>query len=78
MHLKYAHYFGNESSESIFQELPKDNQETEILRPRQCPNCNEPNRQIEKPSNGFTSQETTSKDTRPQAKPIQIKAGLTN
>lgn len=47
MHLKYVHYFGNESSESIFQEygiLPKDIQETDLLRPKQCPNCDEPNR----------------------------------
>ena len=28
--------------------LPKDNQETEILRPRHCPNCNEPNRPDQK------------------------------
>ncbi len=45
------HYFGNESSESILQEygiLPKDNQETDLLRPRQCPNCNEPNRPDQK------------------------------
>jgi hypothetical protein len=51
MHLKYVHYFGNESSESILQEygiLPKDNQERDILRPRQCPNCNEPNRPDQK------------------------------
>jgi integrase/recombinase XerD len=47
MHLKYVHYFGNESSESILQEygiLPKDNQKTDVLRPKQCPNCQEPNR----------------------------------
>jgi hypothetical protein len=47
MHLKYVHYFGNESSESILQEygiLPKENQDTNTLRPKQCPNCNEPNR----------------------------------
>ena len=51
VHLNYVHYFGNESSESILQEygiLPKDNQETDILRPRQCPNCNEPNRPYQK------------------------------
>ncbi|MGH9927059.1 MAG: hypothetical protein ACRD5B_16960, partial [Nitrososphaeraceae archaeon] len=51
MHLKYVHYFGNESSESILQEygiLPKDNQETDILRPKQCPNCNESNRPDQK------------------------------
>jgi hypothetical protein len=28
--------------------LPKDNQETDILRPRQCPNCNEPIRPDQK------------------------------
>lgn len=51
MHLKYLHYFGNESSESILQEygiLPKNNQETDLLGPRQCPNCNEPNRPDQK------------------------------
>ncbi|MGA6990109.1 MAG: hypothetical protein WBX81_06820, partial [Nitrososphaeraceae archaeon] len=44
MHLKYVHYFGNESSESILQEygiLPKDNAEADVLKPKQCPNCNE-------------------------------------
>ena len=47
MHLKYLHYFGNESSESILQEygiLPKNNRETDLLKPKQCPNCNEPNK----------------------------------
>ena len=51
MHLKYLHYFGNESSESILQEygiLPKDNQEVDVLRPKQCPNCDEPNRPDQK------------------------------
>lgn len=51
MHLKYLHYFGNESSESLLQEygiLPKDNQELDLLRPKQCPNCNEPNRPDQK------------------------------
>ena len=28
--------------------MPKDNQETEILRPRHRPNCNEPNRPDQK------------------------------
>jgi hypothetical protein len=43
-------YFGNESSESIqeYSILPKDNQETDILRPRQYPNCNEPYRPDQK------------------------------
>ena len=51
MHLKYVHYFGNESSESILQEygiLPRDNQELDLLKPKQCPNCNEPNRPDQK------------------------------
>jgi integrase len=51
MHLKYLHYYGNESSNSLLQEygiLPKDNEETDVLRPKQCPNCNEPNRPDQK------------------------------
>lgn len=47
MHLKYLHYFGNESSESILQEygiLSKEKQQTDVLKPKQCPNCNEPNK----------------------------------
>jgi integrase len=47
MHLKYLHYFGNESSEGILQAygiLPKD-QQIEQLKPKQCPNCSEPNKQ---------------------------------
>lgn len=47
MHLKYIHYFGNESSESILEEyglIPKERKQTEALRPKQCPNCNEPNK----------------------------------
>lgn len=51
MHLKYVHYFGNESSESILQEygiLPKNNEEMDVLRPKQCTNCNEYNRPDQK------------------------------
>lgn len=51
MHLKYVHYFGNESSESILMEygiLPKDNKEVDVLQPKRCPNCNEPNRPDQK------------------------------
>jgi integrase len=47
MHLKYLHYFGNESSNSILQEygiLTKDNVEVDVLKPKQCPNCSEPNK----------------------------------
>ena len=46
-HLKYLHYFGNESSESLLEAygiVSKDKQISEILRPKQCPNCNEPNK----------------------------------
>ncbi|MGH9978561.1 MAG: hypothetical protein ACRD8Z_22430, partial [Nitrososphaeraceae archaeon] len=51
MHEKYVHYFGNESNNSILQEygiLPKDNEEMDVLKPKQCPNCNEPNRPDQK------------------------------
>ena len=47
MNLKYEHWFGNESSQSLLEAygiLPQDNQAKEILKPKQCPNCNEPNR----------------------------------
>ena len=47
MHLKYLHYFGNESNDSILEAygiISKDKQLSEALRPRQCPNCNEPNK----------------------------------
>ena len=47
MHLKYLHYFGNESSESLLEAygiISKNKQISEALRPKQCPNCNEPNK----------------------------------
>ena len=47
MHLKYLHYFGNESSENILEAygiVTKDKQLSDILKPKQCPNCNEPNK----------------------------------
>src|SRR6187200_2415444 len=43
---KYLHYFGNESSESLLEAygiIPKD-QQIDQLRPKQCPNCYEPNK----------------------------------
>ena len=46
MHLKYLHYFGNESSESILEAygiVTKEKRST-AMRPKQCPNCNEPNK----------------------------------
>jgi integrase/recombinase XerD len=47
MHLKYLHYFGNESTESILEAYgiaPKDQGLADVLKPKQCPNCNEPNK----------------------------------
>jgi integrase/recombinase XerD len=48
MHLKYLHYFGNESSESLLEAygiVTKDQQLIkDTLKPKQCPNCNEPNK----------------------------------
>ena len=47
MHLKYLHYFGNESNDSILEAygiISKDKQLSDALKPRQCPNCNEPNK----------------------------------
>jgi UTP-glucose-1-phosphate uridylyltransferase len=47
MHLKYLHYFGNESSDSILEAygiITKDKVQSDVLRSRQCPNCDEPNK----------------------------------
>jgi integrase len=47
MHLKYLHYFGNESNDSILEAygiITKEKQLSDTLRPKQCPNCNEPNK----------------------------------
>jgi hypothetical protein len=44
---KYLHYFGNEESESLLEAYgiaTKDQRLSNILRPRQCPNCNQPNK----------------------------------
>jgi len=46
MHLKYLHYFGNESTESLpeaYGIVPKSHK-LDQLKPKQCPNCNEPNK----------------------------------
>jgi len=54
MHLKYLHYFGNESNDSILEAygiISKDKQLSEILKPKQCPNCKEAN----KPDGKFCS-----------------------
>jgi hypothetical protein len=47
MHLKYLHFYGNESSESLLEAyaiVTKDKQLSNVLKPKQCPNCNEPNK----------------------------------
>ncbi len=47
MHMKYLHYFGNESSESLLEAygiVTRDRKQSDILRYKQCPNCSEPNR----------------------------------
>jgi integrase len=44
---KYLHYFGNESSESLLEAygiVTKNNRLSDALKPKQCPNCNEPNK----------------------------------
>jgi hypothetical protein len=46
-HLKYEHWFGNESNESLLEAYGIVTKGQEIdcqLRPRQCPNCSEPNK----------------------------------
>jgi integrase/recombinase XerD len=46
MHLKYLHYFGNESNESLLEAygIVAKGQQVDQLRPKQCPNCSEPNK----------------------------------
>jgi integrase len=46
MHLKYLHYFGNESNESLLEAYGLIDKGIQIdqLRPKQCPNCSEPNK----------------------------------
>jgi len=47
MNLKYEHWFGNESSQSLLEAygiLPQDNHSKDNLKPKQCSNCNEPNK----------------------------------
>jgi hypothetical protein len=46
MHLKYLHYYGNESSTSILEEYGLIDKGIQIdqLKPKICTNCNEPNK----------------------------------
>jgi hypothetical protein len=50
---KYLHYYGNESSESLLEAygIVSKEQQMDALKPKQCPNCNEPN----KPDSKFCS-----------------------
>jgi integrase len=46
MHLKYLHYLGHESNDSLLEAygLVDHGIQLDQLRPKQCPQCNEPNR----------------------------------
>ena len=46
MHLKYEHWFGNESNVSLLEAygIVATGQQIDQLRPKQCPNCSEPNK----------------------------------
>ena len=46
MHLRYLHYFGNESNESLLEAYGLVDKGVQIdqLKPKQCPNCYEPNK----------------------------------
>jgi hypothetical protein len=47
MHLRYLHYYGNESNESILEArgiITKDHRLSDALKSKQCPNCSEPNK----------------------------------
>ena len=46
MNLKYLHYFGNESSKSLLEAngIVASGKQIDQLRPKQCPNCIEPNK----------------------------------
>jgi hypothetical protein len=54
MHLKYLHYFGNESSDSLLEAyglVIREQEQSKILLYKQCTHCNEPN----KPDSRFCS-----------------------
>jgi len=47
MHLRYLHYYGNESNESILEAhgiITKDHKLSDASKSKQCPNCSEPNK----------------------------------
>jgi hypothetical protein len=47
MHLKYIHYFGNESSDSLLEAyglVTREQDQAKTLLYKQCPQCDEPNK----------------------------------
>jgi integrase len=47
MHLRYLHYFGNESTDSLLEAygvVKKEHHFTDMMKSRICPDCKEPNR----------------------------------
>ena len=47
MHMRYIHYLGNESNQSLLESygiVTKRRQMSNVLKSTQCPNCNEPNK----------------------------------
>ena len=47
MPVRYTHYLGNESTNTLLQHhglIPGDRQLQEQLKPKECPNCTEPNK----------------------------------
>jgi predicted amidophosphoribosyltransferase len=44
MHLKYLHYFGNESNDKNYGIVTRDKNQLSVLRHKSCSNCNEPNK----------------------------------
>lgn len=51
----YLHFYGNESSKSLLEAyglVAEDSDRFDLMRPKQCPNCNEPN----KPDSKFCAQ----------------------
>lgn len=43
MRAKYVHWFSNVSNESILEAYGSDKKQSDILKPKQCPHCSEPN-----------------------------------
>ena len=80
MHLKYLHYFGNESNESLLEAygIVASGQQINQLRPKQCPNCSEPNKPDSKFCNKcrmvltYDAYEETLEDQKKKESEVQI------